>query len=104
MSYLRYLCSLAHSGVQHILCCVFILFFFVLYTLCGQFLWIVTFLLYLQLFSYTNSVNKTCSLPQTTGGKAEEYIVFMRKSQWNTERNRTTQKYIQVVSSTPRQL
>ena len=23
MSYLRYLCSFAHSGVQHILCCVF---------------------------------------------------------------------------------
>jgi len=23
MSYLRYLCLLAHSGVQHILCCVF---------------------------------------------------------------------------------
>jgi hypothetical protein len=34
MSYLRYLCLLAYSGVQHILCCVFI--FFVLCTL-----WIV---------------------------------------------------------------
>ena len=33
MSYLRYLCLLAHSGVQHILCCVFVLFFFVLCTL-----------------------------------------------------------------------
>jgi len=30
MSYLRYLCLLAHSGVQHILRCVFVLFFFVL--------------------------------------------------------------------------
>jgi hypothetical protein len=29
MSFLRYLCVLAHSGVQHILCCVF-LFLFVL--------------------------------------------------------------------------
>ena len=29
MSYLRYLCSLAHSGVQHILCCVFALGVFV---------------------------------------------------------------------------
>ena len=28
MSYLRYLCLLAHSGVQHILCCVFVLFVF----------------------------------------------------------------------------
>ena len=29
-SYLRYLCLLANSGVQHILCCVFVLFVFVL--------------------------------------------------------------------------
>jgi hypothetical protein len=28
MSYLRYLCLLVYSGVQHILCCVFVLFFF----------------------------------------------------------------------------
>jgi len=27
MSYLRYLCLLAHSDVQHILCCVFVLLF-----------------------------------------------------------------------------
>jgi hypothetical protein len=26
MSYLRYLCFCAHSGVQHILCCVFVVF------------------------------------------------------------------------------
>ena len=30
MSCLRYLCLLAYSGVQHILCCAFVLFFFVL--------------------------------------------------------------------------
>jgi len=30
MSYLRYLCLLANSGVQHILCCVFVLYFIVL--------------------------------------------------------------------------
>ena len=30
MSYLCYLCLLAYNGVQHILCCVFVLFFFVL--------------------------------------------------------------------------
>jgi hypothetical protein len=30
MSYLRYLCLIPHSGVRHILCCVFVLFFFVL--------------------------------------------------------------------------
>jgi len=43
MSYLRYLCLFAHSDVQHILCCVFALFFFVLCTLCYQFLWVVLF-------------------------------------------------------------
>ena len=37
------LCLLAHGGVQHMLCCVFVLFFFVLYTLCCQLLWIVHF-------------------------------------------------------------
>jgi hypothetical protein len=41
MSYLRYLCLFAYSGVKHILC--FVLFFFVLCTLCCQFLWIVHF-------------------------------------------------------------
>jgi hypothetical protein len=41
MSHLRYLCLFMHSGVQHILCCVFALFFFVLCILCFQFLWIV---------------------------------------------------------------
>jgi hypothetical protein len=43
MSYLRYLCLFAYSGVQHILCYVFVLFVFVLCTLCCQFLWIVHF-------------------------------------------------------------
>ena len=31
MSYLRYLCLFVHSGVQRILCCVFVLVLFVLY-------------------------------------------------------------------------
>ena len=31
MSYVRLLCLFAHSGDQHIFCCVFALFFFVLY-------------------------------------------------------------------------
>jgi len=34
MSYLRYLCLFAYGGVQHILYCVFVLFFLVLFTLC----------------------------------------------------------------------
>ena len=41
ISYLHYVCLFAYSGVQHILCYVFVLFFFVLCSLCGQFLWIV---------------------------------------------------------------
>ena len=43
MSYLCYLCLFAYSGIPHILCCVFALFFFVLYTISLQFLWIVYF-------------------------------------------------------------
>jgi len=30
MSYLCYMCLLSYNGVQYILCCVFVLFFFVL--------------------------------------------------------------------------
>ena len=48
MSYLRYLCLFAYSGVQHILCNVFVLFVFVLCTLCCQFIWIVHFWLLIQ--------------------------------------------------------
>ena len=40
MSYLRYLCLFVHSGVQHILCCVFC---FVCLRLCCQFHWFVHF-------------------------------------------------------------
>jgi hypothetical protein len=47
MFYLRYMCLLAHSGVQYILCSCWVFwgcfFFFVLCTLCCQFLWIVLF-------------------------------------------------------------
>jgi len=43
MFYLRYLYLLAYSGFKHILCCVFVLFVFVVCTLCYQFLWIVHF-------------------------------------------------------------
>jgi len=34
MSYLRYFCLFAYSGVQHISYCVFVLFVLVLWTLC----------------------------------------------------------------------
>ena len=45
------LCLLANSGVQYILCCVFALFFFVLCTICCQFLSIVHFLIAHSVFS-----------------------------------------------------
>jgi len=48
MSYLRYLCLFTYSDVQLILCCVFVSFFFVLCTLCCQFLY-CPFLLILPL-------------------------------------------------------
>jgi hypothetical protein len=38
------LCTLfAYNGVQNIVCCILFIFFFVLCTLCCQFLWIVAF-------------------------------------------------------------
>ena len=43
MSYSRYLCVFTYSGVQHILGCVFVLFFVVFRILCCQFIWIVHF-------------------------------------------------------------
>jgi hypothetical protein len=48
MSYLRYLWLLAASGVQHILCCVFVLLFFVLCTLSCQLIWLVYYWLSLR--------------------------------------------------------
>jgi hypothetical protein len=59
-----------YSGVQHMLCCVFVLFFFVLCTLCCQFLRIV--------HSWLPNVNKTEATLQSTGGKDETNIVFVR--------------------------
>ena len=60
MSYLRYLCLFPYSGVQHILCCGFVLTFFVLCALWCQFLWIVNFWLplrYYLTFIYCRSLH-----------------------------------------------
>ena len=43
MSYFCYLCLFTCSGGQHILWCVFGVFFFFLCNICSQFLWIVLF-------------------------------------------------------------
>ena len=48
VSYLHYLCVFAYSGVRHLVFCVFVLFVFVVSTLCCQLLWIVLFLLRLR--------------------------------------------------------
>ena len=48
MSYLRNTCLFAYSGAQHILCCVVILFVFILCAVCYRFLWIVRFWLPLR--------------------------------------------------------
>jgi len=48
ISCLRYLCLFTHCCVQHILCCVFTLFFFIWCIICCQFLWTVPFGLPLQ--------------------------------------------------------
>ena len=48
MSYLRYMCLFTYSGVQYILCFVFVLFFFVLCVLCCCVLWNVHFSLSLR--------------------------------------------------------
>jgi ABC-type multidrug transport system fused ATPase/permease subunit len=46
--FICYVCLFAYYVVQHILCCVFVLFSFVLCTLCCQFLWNVNFWLPLR--------------------------------------------------------
>jgi hypothetical protein len=56
MSYLRYLCLLTHSGVKHILCCVYVLFFLVLCTTYYHFLWIVHVWLYIRYFKFAKSM------------------------------------------------
>jgi len=50
VSYLRYLCLFAYSGIKHILCCVFL---FCFSSSCCQFLWIVHFLLPLRAASFS---------------------------------------------------
>ena len=62
MFYLCYLCLFAYSGVQHILCCVFVLFFFILCTLCCKFLWIFLFLIAPLVFSNVYFIIRKCYL------------------------------------------
>ena len=52
MSYLYYLCLLTHSGVQHILCCVLVLVFFVYDASCSG----LSFLISPSIFSNVYSL------------------------------------------------
>ena len=85
MCYLRYLCLLAHSGVQHILCCVFALFFFVLCTICCQFLWIVHFFITSSVFSnvYLQDKKDFCK----SMGNTKEWIRRTERN-WSREKER----------------
>ena len=68
MSYLRYLCLLTHSGVQHISCCAFVLFFFVFLFSMFPFSWGFPFWVPLQyslMFIYT--------------GESSRFVVFSRE-------------------------
>ena len=47
MSYLHYLCLFVYSGVKHILCCVVVLFVFILCTLCCQFLCVIVLFVFI---------------------------------------------------------
>ena len=51
MSYWPYLYLFEYGGSQHILHCVFVLFVFVLCTICCRFLWIVYFFIVPSVFS-----------------------------------------------------
>ena len=88
---LRYLCLFSYAGVQHTFCCVFVLFFFALCTLCCHFLWIVHFWLPLQYsltFMFKSrfqcvSLISTCFLPwygllvYVDLPKDEEYRIYV---------------------------
>ena len=56
MSFLRLLCLLTHSGIKHILCCLYVLFFFVLCTIYCHVLWIVHVWLYIVYFVFVKSM------------------------------------------------
>jgi hypothetical protein len=60
MSYLHYLSLFVYISVQHILCCVFGLFVFVLCTLCCQFFLDCPFLIALRLVYAMLPVSLDC--------------------------------------------
>jgi accessory gene regulator protein AgrB len=62
MSSLRYLCLFVHSGVQHILCCVFALFVFVFVPYVASFSEMSVFIAPLVVFANVYIYNYICRL------------------------------------------
>jgi hypothetical protein len=74
----------AHSGVQLILCCVFVLFFFALGTLCFQFLYTVHLCVLLQ--TNTDNINKACVLLQTNTDNVNKACVLLQTNTDNVNK------------------
>jgi hypothetical protein len=86
MFYLCNLCRLACSGVLHILCCFLVLFFFVLCTLCCQFLWIDDIAEKMFTCNQTTMIHSLC-YTQSKGDKQKMYLqcvgIFYYRSRVN---------------------
>ena len=82
LAYLRDLCLLAYSGVQHLLCCVFVLFFSTLYTLCCPFFWIVHFVLPLRY-----SLSTVCYSYVTDNGQMLNSCFKIVNMKWRPSQN-----------------
>ena len=66
---------IAYCGVQHTLCCVFVLFFFVFCALCCQFLWIAHFWLPLR-YSLTFIQERIDNTIAKTDLKNHDYVLY----------------------------
>ena len=83
MSYLLDLCLFAHSGVQHILCCVFVLFFFVLLPFsldCPFLIATSVFSVYSwSFFVFSEKVRDDCSFMFSEKVRGDCLLVFSEK-------------------------
>jgi hypothetical protein len=99
MIYLRYLC--AYTGVLHISCCVFVLFFFVLYTICCRFLFIINFLLSLRYsLTWWCSDSIMCVLIQLRSKQNKKQSKNKQKT--NTQTNKTNKLKYKNIKTTPK--
>ena len=81
MSYILHMCLFTNSGVQHILCCVFVLFILILCVRCCRFLWIVHVWLPLRYsLPFKNRIIKTAS---TVDHKMLNLVLIKVLGGWN---------------------